>query len=69
MQFVLTVLIPGAEGFQEWLFFGFLIGRVLGVYHPAAPVDAPLDTTRKVLGWLALLIFLLCFSPSPFVFD
>ena len=69
LQFALTVFIPGIAGFQEWLFFGFLIGRVLGVYHPAAPVDAPLDTSRKVLGWLALVIFLLCASPAPFVIE
>jgi hypothetical protein len=69
LQFALTVIIPGVAGFQEWLFFGFLIGRVLGVYHPAAPVEAPLGTTRKVLGWLALVIFILCASPAPFVIE
>lgn len=68
-QFLVTVVFPGADGYPGWLLFGFLIGRVLGVYHPQALFDQPLSTTRQVLGWLALVIFVLCFSPSPFVLE
>ena len=68
-QFLLTVLFAGLTGYQGWLLFGFLIGRVLGVYHPQALYDQPLDSTRTVLGWFALIVFVLCFSPSPFVIE
>jgi hypothetical protein len=37
----------------------------MGVHHPQPPVDEPLDFNRKLLGWLALLIFILCFTPAP----
>ena len=69
LQFLLVMLVPTVTGYPGWLLFGFLIGRVLGVYHPRAMYDQPLDTQRKVLGWLALVIFVLCFSPSPFVLE
>ncbi|NJL12674.1 MAG: site-2 protease family protein, partial [Microscillaceae bacterium] len=39
----------------------------LGVYHPAARYDRPLSWPRQVLGWLALLIFVLSFSPQPII--
>ncbi len=68
-QFVLVWLVPAARGYQGWLVFGFLIGRVLGVYHPPAAIDRPLGAGRKLLGWIALVVFILCFSPSPFVVE
>jgi hypothetical protein len=37
----------------------------MGVHHPEPPVDQPLDFKRKLVGWLALLIFILCFTPAP----
>ena len=56
-------------GYDGWLLFVFLIGRFLGVYHPKAVDDKPLDEKRNVIGWVAILIFLLCFSPQPFSFN
>ena len=47
--------------------FGFLIGRFLGVQHPPAMDEAPLDFNRKLVGWLALLVFALSFTPAPLV--
>ena len=69
LQFLLATLFPTITGYPGWLLYGFLIGRVLGVYHPRALYDQPLDFKRKVLGWLALVVFILCFSPSPFVIE
>ncbi len=66
-QFLTVSFFPTVEGYPGWLLFGFLIGRVLGIYHPPALHDAPLDTKRKLIGWLSLLIFILCFSPTPFI--
>jgi Zn-dependent protease len=67
-QMLVGYLMPGTEGYMGWMLFAFLIGRFLGVYHPKTPIDEPLSPGRKVLGWLALAIFILCFSPEPFVF-
>lgn len=66
-QLLVMYNLPEVRGYSGWMLFAFLIGRFLGVYHPPALFDQPLSTGRKVLGWLALLIFILCFSPEPFV--
>ncbi|MDH5610726.1 MAG: site-2 protease family protein [Cyclobacteriaceae bacterium] len=55
------------EGYPGWMLFAFLIGRFLGVYHPPAVDSRPLSTGRKVLGWIAIVVFILSFSPRPFI--
>lgn len=35
-------------------------------HPPTADVSVPLDPRRKVLGWIALILFLLTFIPQPF---
>ena len=57
---------PGLGGNPGWLVFGLLLGRLTGIYHPPAPDEQPLSTGRLLLGWLMLVIFVLCFTPSPF---
>ena len=66
-QFLIALVKPGLEGFEGWLFFGLLIGRFLGVYHPKSPVEEPLDLKRQILGWLTLIIFIISFSPAPLI--
>ena len=66
LQYSLTSF-TAVEGYSGWLLFVFLIGRFLGVYHPKATEDRPLDEKRNVIGWVSILIFLLCFSPQPFI--
>lgn len=68
VQYGIAYFYPQAEGYVGWLAFGFLLGRFLGVYHPPAIIENPLSPARKWLGCLALLIFVLCFSPTPFVY-
>ena len=58
---------PGLGGNPGWLVFGLLLGRLTGIYHPPAPDERPLSTGRRLLGWLMLVIFVLCFTSSPFV--
>lgn len=67
VQFVVKSVFTGVEGYNGWLLFGLILGRFLGVYHPPAIFDGPLDARRKAIGWLSLLIFLISFSPSPFI--
>jgi len=68
-QFVLALIFPTLEGYNGWFAFALLIGRFLGVYHPPALENQPLNIPRQILGWLALLIFILSFSPKPFLFS
>ena len=65
VQLLLNSYIPGIRGFPVLLILGFILGRFLGVYHPKAIEDRPLSLGRKVLGWVALVVFVLCFSLEP----
>jgi membrane-associated protease RseP (regulator of RpoE activity) len=68
-QFLVSYFFPTVEGYPGFLLFILILGRFLGVYHPETEDDKPLGTGRIILGWLALLIFVLCFSPKPFIFS
>jgi len=65
LQYVAVIIFPGIHGYSGWLLFAFLIGRVLGVLHPPSQIEAPLTIERKILGWIALGVFVLCFTPAP----
>lgn len=64
-QLLINLLFPNFEGFPGWLVFAFIIGRVIGVYHPQALMDHQLSNKRKILGWVGLLVFVISFSPTP----
>ena len=62
------VLVPlGFFFWPGWLVWAVLL-LLLGFRHPAL-LDrwAPLDRKRRLWAGMALLIFLLCFTPLPFV--
>jgi len=43
-----------------------IIALVMGVRHPRMwDEDRPLDPRRRLVAWIAFLIFLLCFMPQP----
>ena len=64
-QYMLSWLYPALQGYTTWLLFILLIGAMVGVKHPPSLIEEPLSRTRKTLGWLALLIFILCLTPNP----
>lgn len=64
-QYVMFFIFPGVTGYSGWLLFGLLLGRVLGIPHPPTEIEEPLDQKRKILAWIALLVFILCFTPAP----
>ena len=68
-QYVLVFFQPNLEGYQGWLFYSFLLGRVMGINHPEVSGFRKLDKKRQAIGWLAIVIFILCFSPQPFIFE
>ncbi|WP_242928638.1 site-2 protease family protein [Pontibacter vulgaris] len=69
VQVLISFAFPGADGYSGWLLFGLLLSRVMGIFHPSCPDETPLTPGRKVLGILAFVIFILCFSPSPFIVE
>jgi membrane-associated protease RseP (regulator of RpoE activity) len=53
------ILWPG------WLLWTVIV-LILGPEHPPLWDEAyPLDLRRKVIGWVALALFVLCFMPVP----
>lgn len=66
VQFILTTFFD-LEGYGGWLLFALLVGRFLGVYHPKVSDNRELDLSRKIIGWIAVIIFIISFSPQPFI--
>ncbi|MDO8955557.1 MAG: site-2 protease family protein [Deltaproteobacteria bacterium] len=62
----IALLGLGIFGWQGWLFWGLLL-FIMGFRHPPL-MDwwVPLDYKRKIIGWLAVAIFILTFIPVPF---
>jgi membrane-associated protease RseP (regulator of RpoE activity) len=63
--FLLSWQYPNLQGYSGWLVFVVLIGRLVGIEHPPSEIEEPLDSKRIVLGWIALIIFIICLAPSP----
>lgn len=53
-------------GWFGWLIWALILFVVIKLDHPPVMDDTPLDRKRMVVGWLTILIFVVCFSPSPF---
>ncbi len=68
-QYIVGLLIPSIHGYSPWLGFIILIGWIVGIPHPRSEIEEPLSLTRKILGWLALLIFIICFTPEIFTIN
>ncbi len=69
--FALFLLITGiANNYVPdtimWLFWATLLCFLRLDHPPTRDVSIPLDQKRTVLGWIALLIFVLTFIPKPF---
>lgn len=62
-----VVVGPAATqyGYVGWLLFGALVVFLIRVDHPPVLYHEPLTPARRWLGYLCLLIFVLCFSIKP----
>lgn len=61
-----VLILLGVIFWEGWLIWAFLM-ILIGYKHP--PVVYPhiqLDRKRRIIGWAALLIFILTFTPMPF---
>jgi membrane-associated protease RseP (regulator of RpoE activity) len=65
---VTLLAVPDAArwGYGFWLFWAFLIVRVIRIEHPPVYVHQRLTPRRRVLAWVCVALFVLCFSPQPF---
>lgn len=55
-------------GWSGWLFWAFILYFIIKVKHPPVIYFEPLGKGRMAIGVFAILIFILSFSPTPFVF-
>jgi membrane-associated protease RseP (regulator of RpoE activity) len=56
------------ESSMIWLVWTIFIAFVVKVEHPPVLIEKPLSPARKVIGWLSMLIFVLCISLNPLSF-
>jgi membrane-associated protease RseP (regulator of RpoE activity) len=68
-QLMLSWAFPAVEGYSGWILYAFIVSRFIGIEHPPTEIQEPLDPQRVILGWLTLLIFILCFSPTPLLIE
>jgi membrane-associated protease RseP (regulator of RpoE activity) len=60
----------GIKAWQGWLIWCLLLLFLMGTKHPPTMDDhVPLDAGRKLIGWIALILFVLTFTPVPFAFN
>ena len=50
-----------------WIIWAIILRKFLGTKHPHAGSDRPLSKRRMIVGWSCIAIFILTFTPVPFV--
>jgi len=65
--FVLVLLLLGLVWWGWWLWAGIalVLGRGRVAHPPVLVEEIPLGRGRRILGWTALALFVLSFSPAP----
>jgi hypothetical protein len=66
-QFAVCYVRPDWDGSVNLLPFVLILGRFLGIRHPETEDNTPLDSRRMILGVIAFVIFVISFSPTPFI--
>lgn len=54
-------------GWMIWLFWGVILRFILKLKHPEVDTYIELNPTRKILGYISFIIFIISFTPSPFI--
>lgn len=63
------LVIFGAVAWQGWLIWAILLA-ILGFRHPPPAYHwIPLDRRRRILGLVTIIVFVLTFTPTPFVLE
>jgi membrane-associated protease RseP (regulator of RpoE activity) len=68
LQQILQLLFKELDGHMLWLVFSLIAVKWIGVEHPPVTYEIPLNFGRKVIGWVAIIIFILCITPKPWYF-
>lgn len=64
---LVAMFIFGFYYWVGWLVWLVLIKTVIGTKHPPLlNEEEPLNTGRELIGWVCILIFIVCFTPQPF---
>jgi peptidase M50-like protein len=67
LQMAILYLFPGTKGYSGWFLFILIVGRFIRVQHPTTLINEPITSTRQVLGWIAIIIFIISFSLKPMI--
>jgi membrane-associated protease RseP (regulator of RpoE activity) len=64
---LIGIFLPKFEniGWAGWLFWAGILYYIIKIEHPPIGTFGTLDRKRKLLGWIAIIIFLLSISPVP----
>ena len=54
-------------GWSGWIFWGLILFFLIKVKHPPVRYFSQLDPTRKILGYISLIILFISFAPTPFM--
>jgi len=66
-QMGIIYIWPNATGYSGWFLFILIVGRYIRVNHPTAEINEPLTLMQKVLGWAAIIVFIISFSLKPMI--
>jgi membrane-associated protease RseP (regulator of RpoE activity) len=61
---IVVLVLLGIRYWQGWLFWALIV-TVIGLRHPQLFAAEKIDLKRKILAVIALLIFLVSFTPAP----
>jgi membrane-associated protease RseP (regulator of RpoE activity) len=65
MQALIKYYLPDLQMNFIWLLYAGLVSFLAGLDHPEAYLEHRVNLPRQLLGVLAILIFILCFTPVP----
>ena len=54
-------------GWPGWLLWAGILYLIVKIKHPPVLEFSPLDAKRKILGWIAIAVLILSFTPTPFI--
>lgn len=53
---------------EGWLLWALLIRFLVRIPHPPVTDESPLDMRRRIIGWTAMLLLILCLPPRTIYF-
>jgi membrane-associated protease RseP (regulator of RpoE activity) len=54
-------------GWSGWLFWALILYFIIKIKHPPIPDNMELNPLRRFFGYLSFFIFIISFSPTPFI--